>query len=179
MALHRRRVSIARRFIGQRSRAGARAASVSIGWHGPGKETFATEHRELTAFAPRTPYDMPARNADRVRFPGAAHQGRGEARRRSATCRLPFSRRQEVSDRADKDRRKRRNTPRGPAYYLRPDGVGKPGETRNWEAAKASQQDQVNFPWKGMSFVVGVKRYTAAYLDMPTNPKESRFSERD
>ena len=29
-----------------------------------------------------------------------------------------------------------------------------------------------------MSFVVGGKRYTAAYLDRPTNPKEARFSER-
>jgi hypothetical protein len=30
-----------------------------------------------------------------------------------------------------------------------------------------------------MSFVVGGQRYTTAYLDRPTNPKEARFSERD
>jgi hypothetical protein len=30
-----------------------------------------------------------------------------------------------------------------------------------------------------MSFVVGGNRYTALYLDKPTNPKEARFSERD
>ena len=30
-----------------------------------------------------------------------------------------------------------------------------------------------------MSFVLGDKRYTVAYLDQPTNPKEARYSERD
>jgi hypothetical protein len=30
-----------------------------------------------------------------------------------------------------------------------------------------------------MSFVVGGQRYTAAMLDLPTNPKEARFSERN
>jgi hypothetical protein len=30
-----------------------------------------------------------------------------------------------------------------------------------------------------MSFVLGGKRYTFAYLDHPRNPKEARFSERD
>jgi hypothetical protein len=37
----------------------------------------------------------------------------------------------------------------------------------------------VNLPWNAMSFVLGDKRYTAAYLDKPTNPKEARFSERE
>ncbi len=30
-----------------------------------------------------------------------------------------------------------------------------------------------------MSVVVGGERYTVGYLDLPTNPKEARFSERD
>jgi hypothetical protein len=30
-----------------------------------------------------------------------------------------------------------------------------------------------------MSFVLGQKRYTVAYLDSPGNPKEARFSERE
>ncbi len=30
-----------------------------------------------------------------------------------------------------------------------------------------------------MSFVLGGKRYTAAYLDRPSNPKEARYSERE
>jgi hypothetical protein len=34
-------------------------------------------------------------------------------------------------------------------------------------------------PWNAMSFVLGGKRYTVAYLDRPENPKEARFSERE
>ena len=37
----------------------------------------------------------------------------------------------------------------------------------------------VNMPWNAMSFDLGGKRYTVAYLDKPTNPKEARFSERE
>jgi hypothetical protein len=63
-------------------------------------------------------------------------------------------------------------------FYIRPDGIdpvkGEKG-TRNWPA----QKEHVNLPWDAMSVVVGGKRYTVAYLDKPTNPKESRFSERD
>ena len=33
----------------------------------------------------------------------------------------------------------------------------------------------VDLPWNVMSFVVGGKRYTAAYLDRPENPKEARY----
>ncbi|HEY1066538.1 MAG TPA: DUF6807 family protein, partial [Pirellulales bacterium] len=64
---------------------------------------------------------------------------------------------------------------KGETYYLRVDGKGKPGETRNWPG----QKEHVNLPWNAMSFVVGGQRYTAVYLDRPENPKESRFSERD
>ena len=59
--------------------------------------------------------------------------------------------------------------------YIRPDVVGKAGEEWNWP----QQKNQVNLPWKAMSFVLGGKRYTAAYLDRPDNPKEARYSERD
>src|SRR5204863_3971825 len=61
--------------------------------------------------------------------------------------------------------------------FIRPDGVGKPGETRNWDPQ--TRQGPVNMPWNAMSFVLGGKRYTAAYLDHPGNPKEARFSERE
>ena len=60
-------------------------------------------------------------------------------------------------------------------YYIRPDGPGKFGETRNWPGQKA----HVNLPWDAMTFVLGDQKYTAAYLDRPDNPKEARFSERD
>jgi hypothetical protein len=62
-------------------------------------------------------------------------------------------------------------------YYLRPDGPGKPGETRNWDPK--SKKGPTNLAWNAMSFVLGGQRYTVAYLDKPTNPKEARFSERD
>ena len=61
--------------------------------------------------------------------------------------------------------------------YVRPDGTGKPGETRNWDPQ--NRQGPVNLPWNAMSFVLGGKRYTVAYLDHPGNPKEARFSERE
>jgi hypothetical protein len=62
-------------------------------------------------------------------------------------------------------------------YYLRPDGKGKPGETRNWDPK--TKQGPVDLPWYAMSFVHGKERYTCCYLNHPLNPKETRFSERD
>jgi hypothetical protein len=61
--------------------------------------------------------------------------------------------------------------------FIRPDGIGKPGETRNWDPQTG--KGPVNLPWNAMSFVLGGKRYTVAYLDNPENPKEARFSERE
>jgi len=60
-------------------------------------------------------------------------------------------------------------------YYIRPDGAGKFGETRNWPG----QKTHINLPWDACCFVLGDQRYTVAYLDRPDNPKEARFSERD
>jgi hypothetical protein len=65
----------------------------------------------------------------------------------------------------------------GETIYVRPDGIGKRGETRNWDPK--TRHGPVNLPWNAMSFVLGGKRYTIAYLDHPENPKEARFSERD
>jgi methane monooxygenase PmoA-like len=61
--------------------------------------------------------------------------------------------------------------------FVRPEGIGKPGETRNWDPQTG--QGPANMPWNAMSFVLGGKRYTVAYLDHPGNPKEARFSERE
>jgi len=61
--------------------------------------------------------------------------------------------------------------------FIRPDGPGKPGETRNWDPQ--TRLGPVNLPWNAMSFVLGDQRYTVAYLDHPRNPKEARFSERE
>ncbi len=72
-------------------------------------------------------------------------------------------------------------------YFLRPDGKGPltehedkgnaGDETRNWDA-KTKDPRTINMPWDAMSFIVGGKRYTVAYLDNRRNPKESRGSER-
>ncbi|MCC6493881.1 MAG: PmoA family protein [Pirellulales bacterium] len=67
-------------------------------------------------------------------------------------------------------------------YYLRPDGKGQPGETRNWDHEHPESPDNAkneNLLWKGMSIVLGDKRFTIVYLDHPSNPKPSRYSERD
>ena len=66
-------------------------------------------------------------------------------------------------------------------YYLRPDGKGKPGETRNEVRGKpdAPATKQVtNLPWNVMSFVLGKQRYSAVYIDSPSNPKPAVYSER-
>src|SRR5262249_59918429 len=51
------------------------------------------------------------------------------------------------------------NKTKGETYYLRPDGKGQPGETRNWEAKKPDPKT-VNLPWDAMCFVLDGKRYT-------------------
>ena len=67
-------------------------------------------------------------------------------------------------------------------YYLRPDGKGEPGATRNPVKAKAADdpanKPMVNMPWNVMSFVLGPQRYSAVYIDSPRNPKPSFASER-
>jgi hypothetical protein len=67
-------------------------------------------------------------------------------------------------------------------YYLRTDGKGEPGETRNWDQDDPDSDvsaECVNRPWNAMSFIVDGRRFTALYLDHSSNPKPSRYSERD
>ena len=61
-------------------------------------------------------------------------------------------------------------------YYLRPDGKGEMGATRNWDS---KNKGPINLPWDVMSFVLGGKRYSVEYIDSPLNPGEKRYSERD
>ena len=61
-------------------------------------------------------------------------------------------------------------------YYVRPqDGKDGEGKTKNWPANK----DMKDLLWKGQSVVVGGNRYFTVYLDHPSNPKPSFYSERD
>ena len=59
-------------------------------------------------------------------------------------------------------------------YYVRTDGKGEPGETRNWDQEDPDSdvsEECVNRPWNAMSFIVDGRRFTALYLDHPSNPK--------
>ncbi|MDG1875078.1 MAG: membrane dipeptidase [Mariniblastus sp.] len=83
-------------------------------------------------------------------------------------------------------------------YYIRPDGIGKPGKFRNWSGKKNESQtnlNHINLPWNTVVIELPVKlsaratrskgiesemqKFSISYLDAPTNPKPSRYSERD
>lgn len=144
----------------------------AISWHGKDGNTFATEERDVTAFAVPggTLIDWSttlATKLDKVRLDGdPQHAG------------FHFRANQEVAKNG------KENT-----YYLRPDGKGKVGETRNWAPpAKPKDKDKpetkpdprtINLPWNACSFVTGGKRYTVLRINHPDNPKETRGSERD
>jgi len=139
---------------------------VAISWHGKDGQTFANEEREVTVYAipGGTMIDwntVLTTSLDHVRLDGdPQHSG------------FHFRANQEVAKNG------KENT-----YYLRPDGKGKMGETRNWDAdAKAAISKDprtVNLPWSAMSFMVGGQRYTVLRINHPDNPKETRGSERD
>ena len=133
---------------------------LEIGWHGQDKELFAVEHREMSVYLVPGGHlvDFVSRltsKSGKIKLDGdPQHAG------------FHFRADNEVAEKTKKQ-----------TYYLRPDGAGKPGETRNWEPK--TKKGPVNLPWNAMSFVLGSQRYTVAYLDKPTNPKEARGSERD
>lgn len=144
---------------------------VTIEWHGRDGKVFAIEERQLSiergkngdaegwtidfssTLIPNAPYDVIHLDGD------PQHAG------------FQFRAAQEVPDKTAKQ-----------TYYLRPDGKGKEGETRNWDHTKPNtpaNKKSENLPWNALSFVLGDQRYTVVYLDHPQNPKPSRYSERD
>jgi hypothetical protein len=129
-----------------------------IEWRGRKDDVFAIEEREVTAY--NTPGGTMIEFTSRV----TATDGNVKLDGDPQHAGFHFRASNEVSDKTKSD-----------TYYLRPDGKGKPRETRNWPA----QKQHVNLDWNVMSFVVVGQRYSAAYLDSPKNPKEARFSERD
>jgi hypothetical protein len=131
---------------------------VLIDWLGKGKEVFAREERELTV------WDVPGGRL--VEFASILRPVSGTVKVDGDPQHAGFHFRasNEVADKT-----------KSQTIYIRPDGTDKSGATRNWPDNKG----HVNLPWDAMSFVLGGKRYTAAYLDRPENPKEARFSERD
>jgi hypothetical protein len=144
---------------------------VAIDWHGRDGEVFAHEERELSVNPGKngdvdgwlidfTSELIPVAGLDVVHLDGdPQHAG------------FQFRASQEVPDKTAKQ-----------TYYLRPDGKGKEGETRNWDHGKPDapgNKQSENLPWNAASIVLGGKRYTVVYLDHPENPKPARYSERD
>jgi hypothetical protein len=133
----------------------------NISWHGPDGQTFADETRTVVVYRVDggTMLDWSSElttKLDKVRLDGdPQHAG------------FHFRATQEVSKSTAKQ-----------TYYLRPDGKGKEGDTRNWDA-KGKDPKTVNLPWNAMSFVTDGKRYTALRINHPDNPKDTRGSERD
>ena len=132
---------------------------VLVRWHGPMNEIFVTEERELTVY--NVPSGTLVEFATKLKTAGGKVKLDGDPQHAGFQFRAANA----VAEKTAKQ-----------TYYLRPDGKGELGATRNWEPKKGGP---VDLPWDAMSFVLGDKRYTVAYLNNPKNPKESRFSERD
>lgn len=133
----------------------------AISWHGKDGQTFATEEREMTAYAVPGGTLIDFASVLRTDRPSVILDGDPQH------AGFHFRANMEVSKNG------KENT-----YYLRPDGKGKPGDTRNWDPKKADPKT-VNLPWDAVSFVTGGKRYTVLRINHPDNPKEARGSERD
>ncbi len=131
--------------------------TVAVDWHA-GDKVFANEKRELTVY--NTPGGRLIEFASRLSSPGGKVKLDGDPQHAG----FQFRASQKVAEGDQKN-----------TYYLRTDGKGKPGETRNWGKGN---DECANRPWNAMSFVIDGKRYTAEYIDKPTNPKEARYSER-
>ena len=141
---------------------------VAISWHGEDGKTFADEQRELTVFKAEKGMMIDWISILSTKLPTVRLDGDPQH------AGVHFRATQEVSKSTAKQ-----------TYYLRPDGKGKLGETRNWESnpkeVNAIRKDPrtINLPWDAMSFVTGGKRHTVLRMVHPDNPKESRGSERD
>jgi hypothetical protein len=133
---------------------------LAITWHGQDKQVFANEERDLAVY--NVPGGQLVEFASRLRTSGGPVKLGGDPQHAG------------VHFRADNEvfARTSRQT-----IFVRPDGTGKPGETRNWDPK--TRRGPVNLGWDAMSFVLKSKRYTVAYLDHPRNPKEARHSERE
>jgi len=149
------------KFLKQEAGADKAVQTAALSWHGRDGKVFATEERTYTVYnAPGgTKIDFASTLStplDKVKLDGdPQHSG------------FHFRAAMEVSKHGKND-----------TYYLRPDGKGKMGDTRNWEPKKPDERT-INLPWNAMSFVIEGKRYTVLRIDHPDNPKPSRGSERD
>jgi hypothetical protein len=132
-----------------------------LSWHGKDGMTFATEVRQLTAYA--TPGGTLIDFASLLSTERPSVKLDGDPQHAG----FHFRANMDVATKTAKQ-----------TYYVRPDGVGKPGETRNWDA-KGKDPKTVNLPWDAVCFVLEGKRYTVLRVNHPDNPGEARGSERD
>ncbi len=133
----------------------------AITWHGQDGMTFANEERELTAYATQggTLIDFASilrTDKKSVKLDGDPQHAGFHFRANMAVAKTTAKQ----------------------TYYVRPDGKGKPGETRNWDA-KGKNPVAINLPWDAVCFVLEGKRYTVLRINNPANPGEARGSERD
>src|SRR5262249_36898367 len=133
---------------------------LAISWHGQDKQAFAEEERELTVY--NVPGGQLVEFASRLRPSAGPVKLDGDPQHAG----LHFRADNEVFARTSNQ-----------TIFVRPDGTGKPGETRNWDPR--TRKGPVNLPWDAMSFVLRSKGYSVAILDHPKNPKDSRHSARD
>jgi Methane oxygenase PmoA len=133
---------------------------VAVGWHGPKKEEFAREERELTVY--KVPGGTLVEFASRLKTLAGPVRLDGDPQHAGFQFR--------ASDEMSKTGKKF-------TYYLRPDGKGEMGETRNWEPKTG--KGPVDLPWDVMSFELGGKRYSVEYVSGPKNTHPERYSERD
>lgn len=134
---------------------------VLLGWYGAGEKPFALEERELTVYQLK-------KNGTLVEFASRLKTTGGKVRVDGDPQHAGFQFRA-ANDVAEKTAKQ--------TYYLRPDGKGELGATRNWDPK--TKQGPVDLPWDVMCFVLDEKRYSVVYMNHPSNPKETRFSERD
>jgi len=133
----------------------------AVSWHGPDGATFANEERELTAYATKGGTLIDFASVVRTELPSVKLDGDPQH------AGFHFRANMEVALKNAKQ-----------TYYLRPDGKGELGATRNWDP-KTKDPKTINLPWDACSFVVGGKRYTVLRVGHPDNPGEARGSERD
>ncbi len=132
---------------------------VLLGWYGDGDKPFALEERELTVYQ--------VKGGTLVEFASRLKTTRGKIKVDGDPQHAGFQFRAHNDVAAITKKQ---------TYYLHPDGSkGEMGKERNWPGDKS----MVDLPWYAMSFVLGKERYSVCYLNHPSNPKETRFSERD
>ena len=136
-----------------------------ISWHGKDGLLFADEIRQLTAY--KVDGNTLLEFESRLHSSGADIKLDGDPQHAG----VQFRASQRVADET-KDQ----------TYYVRPDGIGRPGGFRNWSAKpneKDANKNHINLPFHAMCFTIGEQQYTCCSIDHPDNPKPARFSERN